>query len=146
MTTSPSRNLLVVDDEPEILAEVAGYLRRRGECVVTAASVKQGLQALDDDAVRIDILITDGRMPDGSGIDLLRAAIQRPDGPRAFILITGHFDESDLTADLHDAGVVVVYKPFSLANLYRQIGASWDANRPNEPTSEPAPALTGAGD
>src|SRR3954463_15379730 len=100
MTVDPSRRILVVDDEPEILAEVAGYLRRRGESVVTASSYRQGLQALEDDAVPIDILITDGRMPDGNGIDLLRAAIERHGGPSAFIMMTGHFEETDLTADL----------------------------------------------
>ena len=34
MTTRPLVRLLVVEDEPEILAEVAGYLRRRGELVL----------------------------------------------------------------------------------------------------------------
>lgn len=136
MATDPSRRLLVVDDEPEILAEVAGYLRRRGEAVVTASSYKQGMQALDDASLPIDILITDGRMPDGSGIDLLRAAIERCGGPRALILMTGHFEESDLTADLREARVTVIYKPFSLAALYREVGAVWDANRPDKPALE----------
>lgn len=140
MTTNPSRRLLVVDDEPEILAEVAGYLRRRGETVVTASSYGQGMQALSDDAVPVDILITDGRMPDGSGIDLLRAAIERPGGPRAFILMTGHFEESDLTAELQAARVKVVFKPFSLAALYREAGSAWDASRPSEPALELADA------
>lgn len=143
MTTNPSRRLLVVDDEPEILSEVAGYLRRRGESVVTASSYGQGLKALHDDTQPIDILITDGRMPDGSGIDLLRAAIERPGGPRALILMTGHFEESDLTADLQDAAVVVIYKPFSLAALYREVRAAWDANRPSGPALESAPASNG---
>lgn len=136
MTTLPARRLLVVDDEPEILAEVAGYLRRRGEVVVTAASLKHGMQALDDETAPIDILITDGRMPDGSGIDLLRAAIEQRGAPRVFILMTGHFDENDLTADLQDAGVVVVYKPFSLAALYRAVGSAWDAAGSVGPTVE----------
>jgi len=145
MTTNPSRRLLVVDDEPEILAEVAGYLRRRGETVVTASSFTQGLQILGDDTVSIDVLITDGRMPDGSGIDLLQAAAGRPGGMQALILMTGHFEESDLPAELQEAGVVVVYKPFSLAALYREMGAAWEANRPIQPTFELAPAVGGAG-
>ena len=132
MTTNPSRHLLVVDDEPEILAEVAAYLRRRGEAVVTASSFTQAMQVLDDDTVPIDILITDGRMPDGSGIDLLQAAIERPGGPHALILMTGHFEESDLSADLQEAGVVVVYKPFSLSALYREVGPQ----RPPSPSSD----------
>jgi CheY-like chemotaxis protein len=146
MTSNPTRRLLVVDDEPEILAEVAGYLRRRGETVVTASSYKQGLQALNDDAVPIDILITDGRMPDGSGIDLLRAAVERPGGPRAFILMTGHFEETDLSADLQEAGVIVIYKPFSLAALYRAVGSAWDDNAPSKLALEPALAASGQSD
>ncbi len=59
---------------------MAAYLRRRGEIVVTASSFTQAMQVLDDATVRIDILITDGRMPDGSGIDLLKAAVGRPAG------------------------------------------------------------------
>ena len=57
MTTRPLVRLLVVEDEPEILAEVAGYLRRRGELVVTASCYEQAMHALDDDAAPIDILI-----------------------------------------------------------------------------------------
>ena len=146
MTTVPSRRFLVVDDEPEILVELAGYLRRRSEIVVTASSAKQGMQALNDESVPIDVLITDARMPDGSGIDLLRAAIERRGAPRVFILMTGHFDESDLTADLQDAGVVVIYKPFSLAALYRAIGSAWDAVSPTGPTLERVHAGSGHSD
>jgi CheY-like chemotaxis protein len=122
MTTKPSRNLLVVDDEPEILSEVVAYLRRRGETVVAASSFTEAMQILSDDTVPIDILITDGRMPDGSGIDLLQAALGRRCRPQSLIMMTGHFEESDLTPDLREANVVVVNKPFSLGALYRELG------------------------
>lgn len=135
MTTKPSRNLLVVDDEPEILSEVAAYLRRRGETVVTASSFTEAMQIVAEETVPIDILITDGRMPDGSGIDLLQAALGRPCRPQALIMMTGHFEESDLTPDLQGAGVVVVNKPFSLGALYRQLGAA-APSPPVAPTSE----------
>ena len=132
MTTTSPRHLLVVDDEPDILEEVAAYLRRRGETVVTASSFNQALQILGDDTVRIDVLITDGRMPDGNGIDLLQTAVSRPGGPHELILMTGHFYESDLSADLKEAGVIVVYKPFSLGTLYRELTPARPANPPNE--------------
>ena len=130
MTAKSARNLLVVDDEPEILSEVAAYLRRRGETVVTASSFTEGMQVLADDSVPIDILITDGRMPDGSGIDLLQAALGRSCRPQSLIMMTGHFEESDLTPDLQAAGVVVVNKPFSLGALYRQLGPPAAASPP----------------
>ncbi|MPZ34783.1 MAG: response regulator [Rhodospirillales bacterium] len=140
MTSKPSRNLLVVDDEPEILSEVAAYLRRRGEAVVTASSFTEAMQIMADDAVPIDILITDGCMPDGSGIDLLQAALGRPCRPHSLIMMTGHFEESDLTPDLQAAGVVIVHKPFSLGALYRQLGPAAAAARLAEPTCDFAAA------
>lgn len=140
MTTKPSRNVLVVDDEPEILSEVVAYLRRRGETVVAASSFTEGLQIVSDDTAAIDILITDGRMPDGSGIDLLRSALGRARRPQSLILMTGHFEESDLTSDLQEAGVIIVNKPFSLGALYRQLGA---AEAPS-PSAGPAGQLAAA--
>jgi DNA-binding response OmpR family regulator len=133
MTTRPLVRLLVVEDEPEILAEVAGYLRRRGELVVTASCYEQAMHALDDDAAPIDILISDARLPDGNGVDLVRSAIERPGGPRACILMTGHLEESDLATDLQEAGVKIIYKPFSLAAFYREVRS---ANLRSETTLE----------
>jgi DNA-binding response OmpR family regulator len=140
MTSKPSRNLLVVDDEPEILSEVTAYLRRRGETVVTASSFTEAMQVLSDETVPIDILITDGRMPDGSGIDLLQAALGRSCRPQSLIMMTGHFEESDLTPELQ-ASVVVVNKPFSLGALYRQLGpVAAAASPPAAPACELAAA------
>ena len=140
MTTKPSRHLLVVDDEPEILSEVVAYLRRRGETVVAAASFTEAMQVLSDATVPIDILITDGRMPDGSGIDLLQSALGRACRPQSLIMMTGHFEESDLTPDLQEAGVIVVNKPFSLGALYRQLGSAAAASPPAEPALQLAAA------
>ena len=140
MTAKPSRNVLVVDDEPEILSEVVAYLRRRGETVVAAACFTEAMQIVSDDSATIDILITDGRMPDGSGIDLLQAALGRACRPQSLIMMTGHFEESDLTPDLQEAGVIIVNKPFSLGALYRQLGAAATPSPPAEPACQLAAA------
>lgn len=124
MTDRSKRRLLVVDDETEILAEVAGYLRRRGELVVTASSCGEAMQALGDRDAPIDVLISDVRMPDGSGVELACQAIERPEGPHVCILMTGHMEETDLAAMLQQAGVRIIYKPFSLATLYREVCAT----------------------
>jgi len=136
MTAKSTFRLLVVDDEPEILSEVAGYLRRRDELVVTATCYEQAVLALNDTSAPIDMLITDARMPDGNGVDLVRRAIEMPAGPRARILITGHLEESDLAADLQEAGVKIIFKPFSLAAFYREVRAVSDAFRPGAAARE----------
>lgn len=136
MTNDRLVRLLVVDDEPEILSEVSGYLRRRGELVVTASSYGQAMLALNDEAAPIDILITDARMPDGNGVDLTRLAVERPEGPHAYIIMTGHMEESDLAADLQEAGVKIIYKPFSLAVFYREVRSACEGTRANEQPRE----------
>lgn len=63
--------ILLVDDEEEALAELAELLDNHGFCCLTATSVPQALQALTrhPDVV---LVITDLRMPEESGIDLIR--------------------------------------------------------------------------
>lgn len=68
-STSPSR-LLVVDDEPDLRTLYELTLLREGYDVETAASVDDARLALQDHA--FDAIITDMRLPDGTGIDLLR--------------------------------------------------------------------------
>lgn len=121
MTSSRPQCVLVVEDELEILAEVAAYLRRRGLVVVPVSTYEQAVPALSDPATPLDVLVTDARLPDGNGIDLIRMAIRLDGGPRTCILMTGHLDESDFAQDLRTAGVKIIFKPFSLSALYREI-------------------------
>ncbi len=139
MTTAMVPRLLVVEDEPEILAEVVGYLRRRGELVVTASSYDEAARILSDDSQRIDLLISDGRMPGGSGIDLIRTALRRSGTQCRCILMTGHIEQSESGEDLQAAGVKFIYKPFSLSAFYREVRAAIaEAGRSGRSTS---PAL-----
>jgi len=55
-------------------------------------------------------------------------------------MMTGHFEESDLTPELQAASVVVVNKPFSLSALYRQLGPAVPAGPPAATTLELAAA------
>lgn len=122
MTTSSGARLLVVEDEPEILMEVAGYLRRRGEQVQTASGFGAAMRYLDE-GQPIDLLISDARMPDGSGLDLIRTVLQRSGGRTPCLLMTGHIEQIGIAPDLEKAGVRIVLKPFSLAAMHREVRA-----------------------
>jgi class 3 adenylate cyclase len=65
-------SILVVDDEPGARRTMALLLRTRGHRVREAAGVAAALGVLAEDA--FDVVITDLKMPDGAGLDVLRAS------------------------------------------------------------------------
>jgi len=64
--------ILLVDDEPSARTIMALLLRKRGHRVSEAADVGTATKALADTA--FEVVVTDLRMPDGDGLDVLRAA------------------------------------------------------------------------
>ena len=63
--------LMIVDDEASARTTLAILLRRRGHNVVEADGVTAAMKRLGEDV--FDVVITDLRMPDGDGLDVLRA-------------------------------------------------------------------------
>jgi len=79
--------ILLVDDEPSARTTLGLLLRRRGHLVREAEGVGAAIAALRADA--FDVVVTDLRMPDGLGLDVLNAArMQCPDAN--VILLTAY--------------------------------------------------------
>ncbi len=79
--------ILIVDDEPSARLTLGLLLRNRGHLVQQADGVTAAARALGADA--FDVVITDLRMPDGLGLDVLREAkVRSPDAN--VILLTAH--------------------------------------------------------
>ncbi len=83
----PPRALLV-DDEPQPLAELTRALGDRGIEVVTARDGASGLRALAEDLFGIDVLVADLLMPDG---DAFVRAVRNAGGERdlPIVVLTG---------------------------------------------------------
>jgi DNA-binding NtrC family response regulator len=64
-------SILVVDDEPAARSTLALLLRKRGHRLTEAEGVAEAVKRLTEDT--FDLVITDLRMPDGDGLDVLRA-------------------------------------------------------------------------
>lgn len=108
---SPERKLrvLVADDE-EILREVLAFeFRRRGHEVVEAANGHEAFELIS--ANPVDVVVTDVRMPDGDGVELLQRIKAHDIRLPVVIFITAL---TDLThADAYDMGVEAIFsKPF----------------------------------
>jgi len=65
-------DILIVDDEPSARITLALLLRKRGHRVVQAEGVRVAAKVLAECA--FDLVVTDLRMPDGDGLEVLRMA------------------------------------------------------------------------
>ncbi len=98
MTSSSSRQqLLLVDDEEEALLELAELLEGEGFHCFTATSVKHALQTLTQHP-DIALVITDLRMPEESGITLIRRLREHTLRQHLPVIVTsGHADMDDVS-------------------------------------------------
>jgi two-component system response regulator PilR (NtrC family) len=81
-----SARILIVDDEPGIRVMLSAALKREGHEVLLAADATSALAALESG---VDLVVTDIRMPQMSGIELLDAA-KRIDPSLSVIMMTAY--------------------------------------------------------
>jgi two-component system response regulator PilR (NtrC family) len=72
MSEAPPPRILLVDDEPSIRQLLSYRLKREGFDVVLAENGREAVKRIE--AGGIDLLVSDIRMPDMSGVEVLRAA------------------------------------------------------------------------
>lgn len=87
--SSPSPTILIVDDEPEVRMVVAEFLEDFGYRVVQATGGTQALCRLHANPA-VQLLITDIRMPEMSGLELADLATKQNPLLKV-ILISGYF-------------------------------------------------------
>jgi two-component system response regulator HydG len=103
-------SILVIDDESGILGSLRILLKNSGFTVETAQGGAAGLEALK--AVLPDIVLTDIRMPQVTGIDILEASrAQDPDTP--VILMTAQASLQTAINSVNQGAFYYVQKPFS---------------------------------
>ena len=122
LTMAP--RILVVDDEPDLLAEIVAYLTRRNQAVVGASSVAEARRMMAAHGSTLSLMLSDVRMPDGDGVELVRSVLRESGGKCRCLLVTGHFEHAELDAELREAGVEIIYKPFSFSQLYARVTAN----------------------
>ena len=114
------RRALVVDDEPGMVDLVTTLLKEAGWQVEVAATGRSALERVR--ASRYDVIISDIRMPDGSGEAFYRAAVQEQAGlAKRFVFITGDTANPSAWQFLEEAQTPVLEKPFAADDLFRAI-------------------------
>jgi nitrogen-specific signal transduction histidine kinase/CheY-like chemotaxis protein len=121
--------ILVAEDEDGVRKLVCRLLKGLGYQVLEASRGRQAL-ALAEAADRIDLLLTDVRMPDLSGpelADLLQAA--RP-GLRV-LFMSGYIDDPELRQQLASGSAAVLDKPFTTQQLAERVRAVLEPAAPS---------------
>jgi len=106
--------LLIVDDEASIRDMLAFFFHKKGFEVLTASNYAEGQAS----ALRAtpDIVLCDIKMPDGSGLDLLkRVKAESPKTP--VIMITAHTSTPDAIEAMKAGAVDYIAKPFNVEEL-----------------------------
>ena len=114
----PSRLALIIDDEPTIRSALRRYFTRRGWAVEEAADGGAGLALLQDHGSRIEVVVSDLRMPGVSGIELHdQLAVTQPALLRRFVFSTGDVASVEAASFVRRTACPVLQKPFELHML-----------------------------
>ena len=120
--------MLIVEDEPHLRDALRLILEDHGFGVETAATGAAGVEL----ARRGDfgLVITDLRLPDMTGLDVLRAV--RELNPRAGLILTTSYGSPEIFAEARTLGAsAILDKPFSPEQLLHLIDETLDGRGPD---------------
>ncbi len=126
MSATDSATVLVVDDEPDLRTLYELTLLREGYEVTSAPDLAQARELLGLD--RFDVLITDMRLPDGLGLELLRelGAAQRTEKS---IVITAYGSAENAVEALKSGAFDYLTKPVDPKQLRAAVRAALQSHR-----------------
>lgn len=120
--------ILVVDDEPMLRRLAGRALREAGYVVVEAADGQAGWERAQSTSEPIEVVVTDSRMPNMAGPELVRRLLEL-NPALAIVQLSGSQSNKELAAQL-PSNVRTLFKPFDLQDLVRTVGEL--LNRPGD--------------
>lgn len=118
--SSTALSVLLVDDEEDLLGVGKSLLEEMGHKVVTADSGALALEILAGETFRPDLLLSDIKMPEMDGIELMRKVFESyPD--IAVILASGYADITNALSAEESKKIDFLCKPYHYQELLRAI-------------------------
>jgi CheY-like chemotaxis protein len=121
------KNILAIDDEPEILRCFVDALKLRGYGTTTTTDPEAGIRMLRDGA-EVDLLLLDVKMPGKNGFEVYREVREFRSVPVLFVTaypssFTAGSDEVHRMwqEQFSDGATDILYKPFDLTTLFNKI-------------------------
>jgi DNA-binding NtrC family response regulator len=114
MSMEAAPSVMVVDDEPGIRTALRANFLRHGWQVQTAGSVSEAIRNVE--GREFSLVVSDMRMPDGTGLEVMRAA--RKAWPEtAVILLTAYGSVPDAVSAMRDGALDYLTKPVPFDRL-----------------------------
>lgn len=110
--------LLIVDDEPDIVAMLASFFTGKGYQVLTAQSGREALLRAEQSP---DLILLDVSMPDLDGLAVCQAIRDHISCPILFL--TARIEDTDKVRGFSAGGDDYILKPFSLMELEARVQA-----------------------
>ena len=118
-----NKNILVIEDEPDIRKNLEYNLGREGFIVSSVASLYDAEQKLQNNN-DFSLLLLDLMLPDGSGLDLCKKIKGNPETESIpIIILTAKDDEVDRVVGFELGADDYVTKPFSVRELILRVKA-----------------------
>jgi len=111
------KKILIVDDEPDLREILAFYLEDMGFQVSQASGGNPAKETLNNE--RFDLIVSDVKMPDGSGLELLKHVHGEEDGLKIRTIMVTGFSEISQEGLIAQGAYKVLIKPIE-----------WDSLRP----------------
>ncbi|MCZ6832654.1 MAG: sigma-54 dependent transcriptional regulator, partial [Acidobacteria bacterium] len=118
--------VLVIDDEPVVQDVLARILDRAGYGSSAAVTGRDGLQLLAEG--KHDLVILDVMLPDGNGVDILRA-IKKEDRDLPVIMMTAYGSVDNAVSAMKEGAFHYVTKPFANEEVLLLVEKALDASR-----------------
>ena len=110
--------LLIVDDEPDIVAMLSGFFTGKGYQVLTAQNGREALKKAEQSP---DLILLDVAMPEMDGLAVCQAIRDRLACPILFL--TARIEDTDKVRGFSAGGDDYILKPFSLVDLEARVQA-----------------------
>lgn len=131
-TVQPDRQILVVDDEPQIVKVLQAYLEKAGYRVISAGDGSNALAAFRQH--RPDFVILDLNLPVIDGLDVCRTIRRESNVP--ILMLTARVEEADRLIGLELGADDYVVKPFSPREVVARVKTIFRRAAPAPETQE----------
>ena len=107
-------NILIIDDEATQRDVLKGYLMKKGYTIFSASSGKEGIEMVRKNPV--DIILSDYKMPDLSGLDVLEQ-IKKINPEISFVIVTAYGTVENAVKAMRIGAFDYISKPVDLDEL-----------------------------